>query len=406
MRPRSRLVSLSFPRAIARMLIPLLALAAAACGSEDTVAGPSEDGADLASVATLPSFAQIDVGGQHTCAVTRGGLIYCWGYNFFGQLGDGTTGNRLKPVLVKGGALRFRRVTAGSYHTCAETTEAKAYCWGNNTWGQLGIGSTSGASRLTPAAVVRVSVFNRVEAGSVHTCGVINGDAYCWGDNQFGQLGDPASHGFTRNAPVRVSGAAALKSVDPGGSHTCGVTASSRVFCWGDNSLGQIGQGTQNSFHGPVLVGNRLFKKVSAGSAHNCAIAFDDKAYCWGDNTGGQIGDGTTARRLLPEAVRGGRTFQEISAGGAQTCATDMAKHNWCWGNNAFGGLGDGTTTTRLLPVATLGWLRFDRRPSAGAHSCAVTVGGQAYCWGSNSNGQVGDGTRINRLRPRLVAGS
>jgi alpha-tubulin suppressor-like RCC1 family protein len=389
------------------MLLPLLALSAAACGSEDSVAGPSESGAALATAAALPAFAQIATGAEHTCAVTRGGLIYCWGYNFFGQLGDGTTQSRLRPVLVKGGALRFRRVTAGSYHTCAETVDAKAYCWGNNLWGQLGIGSTSAASRLTPAAVVRVSVFSRVEAGFRHTCGVINGDAYCWGDNQFGQLGDLPSSGFTRNAPIRVNGGLALKSVDPGANHTCGVTTSSRVFCWGSNSFGQLGDGTTAYRLVPTLVGgNRLFKKVSAGALHSCALSLDDKAYCWGDNFGGPIGDGTMTRRLVPQAVSGGRTYQELSAGSAQTCAFDFAKHSWCWGNNAFGALGDGTTTTRLVPVATLGWLRYDRRPSAGSHSCAVTVGGQAYCWGNNGIGQIGDGTRINRLRPRLVGGS
>jgi alpha-tubulin suppressor-like RCC1 family protein len=387
------------------MSLPLLALSAAACGSVDTPAGPSEGPADLATAAALPSFLQIAIGGNHTCALTGGGLIYCWGYNFFGQLGDGTTQNRLKPVPVQGGALRFRRVTAGSWHTCAETTEGKAYCWGNNNWGQLGIG-TSGAGRLTPVPVFGGRTFSLVEAGFQHTCAVTVRDAYCWGDNQFGQLGEPASTGFTRNVPVLVAGGLAFKWVAPGAKHTCGLTTASRVFCWGNNSFGQLGDGT-SAYHlvpGPVA-GSRLYKYVRAGSLHSCALGMDDKAYCWGDNSSGEIGDGTTTRRLVPRAVSGGRRYQGLSAGSSQNCATDLAKHSWCWGSNAFGALGDGTTTTRLVPVATRGSLEFVRL-KAGVHSCGVTAGGQAYCWGYNGFGEIGDGTRINRLRPRLVGGS
>ncbi len=172
MPPGSRLVHLDFPRAVARMLLPLLALSAAACGSENTLAGPSESEADIAMASALPSFVQITIGGNHTCAVTSGGLIYCWGFNDFGQLGDNTTHSRLLPVQVKGGTLRFRRVTAGSYHTCAQTTDRKAYCWGNNIWGQLGIGGTSRANRLSPVAVLGGRSFRHVEVGERVTCGV------------------------------------------------------------------------------------------------------------------------------------------------------------------------------------------------------------------------------------------
>ncbi len=405
MGPHSRLVRLSFPRAFARMLLPLLVLSAAACDSENTLAGPSENGADLAVTATPPSFVYITVGSTHTCAVTSLGLIYCWGYNYFGQLGDGTTQDRLKPVPVQGGALRFRRVTAGSYHTCGEATDGKAYCWGNNTWGQLGIGTTSGASRLTPAAVVGGRTFSWVQAGFQHTCGVTGGNAYCWGDNQFGQLGDPGSTGFTRTSPVLVAGRLAFKWVDPGAKHTCGLTTSSQVFCWGSNSSGQLGDGT-TAYHlapGPIA-GNRLYKQVSTGSVHSCALGIDHKAYCWGENVSGQIGDGTTSRRLVPRAVAGGRSYRGLSAGGSQNCAVDLARHSYCWGSNADGALGDGTTINRSVPVATRGGLVFQML-NAGLHSCGVTTGGSAYCWGYNGFGEIGDGTKINRLRPRLVGG-
>ena len=393
------------PRSV-RSCLPLLLLSAAACDSESTLAGPSQDGAGLAVVATLPAFVQITIGSNHTCAVTNSGLIYCWGYNYFGQLGDGTTQDRLRPVPVQGGALRFRRVTAGSYHTCAEATDGKAYCWGNNTWGQLGIGATSGASRLTPAAVAGGRTFSWIQAGTQHTCGVAGGSAYCWGDNQFGQLGDPGSSGFTRTSPVPVAGGLAFKWVDPGANHTCGLTTSSRVFCWGSNSFGQLGDGTTAYHHVPApIAGSRLYKQVSAGSVHSCALGIDHRAYCWGDNFSGQIGDGTTTRRLVPKAVAGGRSYRGLSAGGGQNCATDLASRSWCWGNNFYGELGDGTTTNRSVPTATQGGLEFEML-NAGLHSCGVTAAGSAYCWGHNGFGEIGDGSRINRLRPRLVGGS
>ena len=406
MPPRSRLADLGSSSAIARMLLPLLTLSAAGCGSEDAPTSPSASAVGLAAAVTSPSYGQIAIGGNHTCGVTSGGLIYCWGNNGFGQLGDGTTQNRLKPVPVQVGALRFRRVTAGWSHTCAETTNGKAYCWGNNIWGQLGIGSASGASRLTPVAVAGERTFRQVQAGAQHTCGVTIGDAYCWGDNLAGQLGDPPSTGFTRTAPVLVTGGLAFKSVDPGDLHTCGLTTSSRVYCWGSNSLGQLGDGTTAYHLAPAIIaGNQLYKQVSTGSIHSCALGIDDKAYCWGDNFSGQVGDGTTTRRLVPKAVAGGRTYRGLSAGASQNCATDFGSRSYCWGNNAYGALGDGTTTTRLRPVATLGGLGFERL-NAGTHSCGVTASGKAYCWGYNGFGEIGDGTKINRLRPRLVGGS
>jgi len=387
------------------MLLPLLVLSAAACGSENTVAGPSESGAEPAVTATLPSFVQITIGSNHTCAVTGGGLIYCWGYNFFGQLGDGTTQDRLTPVPIQGGALRFRRVTAGSHHTCAETTAGKAYCWGNNTWGQLGIGATTGASRLTPGLVGSGRTFSWVQAGPQHTCGVSSGIAYCWGDNQFGQLGDPGSTGFTRTSPVPVAGGLAFKWVDPGANHTCGLTTSSRVYCWGSNTFGQLGTATGYQLAPAPIAGNRLYKQVSTGSAHSCALGIDDKAYCWGDNFSGQIGDGTTSRRMVPTAVAGGRSYRGLSAGGGQNCAVDLARHSYCWGNNFYGALGDGTTINRSVPVPTGGGLVFEML-NAGLHSCGVTTSGTAYCWGYNGKGELGDGTKSNRWQPRRVGGT
>ena len=303
----------------------------------------------LAAAVTPPSYVQITIGGNHTCAVTSGGLIYCWGNNGFGQLGDGATQNRLKPVPVQVGALRFRRVTAGWYHTCAETTDGKAYCWGNNTWGQLGIGSVSGASRLTPVAVAGARTFRQLPSRVTAHLRRHHRRRVLLGRQPGRWAGQPPQHWLH---PQRPGACDRRPGLQVGRSRRSPHLRPDHVFAGvllQIDSLGQLSNGT-TAFHlaPAIIAGNRLYKQVSTGSIHSCALGIDDKAYCWGDNFSGQVGDGTTTRSLVPKAVAGGRTYQGLSAGASQNCATDFGSRSYCWGNNAFGALGDGTTTTRL----------------------------------------------------------
>lgn len=392
-------------RAAACTLLPSLALMAAGCGSEDTPAGPSARPPELA-VTTLPSFVQVSIGDLHTCAVTAGGLIYCWGRNYDGQLGDSTTQDRLTPVRVHGGALRFRRVVAGYSHTCAETTEGKAYCWGENLAGVLGSGWNSD-ERHTPAPVAGGHTFRLIDGGDLHVCGVTtSGQVYCWGSNDSGELGRPASV-VGQPTPVLVPGNREFTKVSAGGSHTCGVTVSSVVYCWGDNSDGQLGDGTTTSRSIPAPVyGRPKFKQVSAAGTHTCALTIDDRAFCWGKNNVGQLGDATVAvRRLIPRAVVGDHRFQGLSAGGAQNCAADLSGHAYCWGLNSFGQLGDGTARNiRRRPIAVHGGLLFKVVNTDHQHTCGVT-GGKVYCWGSNAFGALGDGTTVDHALPTPVVG-
>ncbi len=390
-------------RAVARNLLPILALAVAGCASDDAPSGPSAVPPDLAT-ATLPSFVQVTAGDEHTCAVTAAGLIYCWGSNVFGQLGDGTTTNRSTPVRVHGGTRRFRRVTAGFTHTCAVTTEGKAYCWGGNLLGALGVGPSDTLAHLTPVAVVGGLTFRSIESGPLHVCGVTTSDqAYCWGFNDHAQLGRPA--GGLRPSPVLVPGGLHFKLVSAGGGHTCGVTTTALAYCWGGNDRGQLGDSTTSTRTVPVPVyGGRKFKQVSAGSLHTCALTTGDRAFCWGDNSGAQLAQGSfVVRRLVPSAVRGGHLFQGLAAGGFQNCGADLQGHAYCWGTNAFGQLGDGTTTEQREPVAVHGGLKFDWIET-GLHTCGV-VSGKVYCWGNNQAGQLGDGTTVDHLLPAPVVG-
>jgi alpha-tubulin suppressor-like RCC1 family protein len=373
---------------------------------EDDIAGPTEpveSGPALATATAVLSFRQVSVGG-HTCGVTTDDRVYCWGGNLWGQLGDGTTTNRSRPVAVLGG-LHFRYVSAGGQHTCGLTTDDRAYCWGFGVLGQLGDGSTT--NRSTPVAVAGGRRFRGVSAGRGHSCAVTQFDrAFCWGSNNLGQLGDGTNS--DRPSPVRVKAAGLLfHQVSAGASYTCGVTTGSLAYCWGSNFDGQLGDGTKIGRSKPVAVyGGRLFRQVSAGEFHTCGVTRGQRAYCWGLNKQGQLGNGNLEypRRLRPVAVAGGLQFDAVNAGRYHTCGVTADDLAYCWGWNTSGQLGDGTNVSRSTPVAVVGALQFTDVGTGAAHSCGVTTGSLAYCWGTNSKGELGDGTTTDSPTPVPVA--
>ena len=203
------------------------------------------------------SFAAVTAGAAHTCGVTAAGTAYCWGDNGFGQLGDGTTTSQSSPVLVQAPpGVRFAAVTGGVADTCGVTAAGIAYCWGRNLEGQLGDGTTT--NRLTPVLVQAPAGVSlaAVGAGDFHTCGVTaTGAAYCWGANGSGQLGD-GTNTTNRLTPVLVQAPAGVSfaAVTAGAVHTCGVTAAGTAYCWGRNVEGQLGDGTTTDRLTPVRV--------------------------------------------------------------------------------------------------------------------------------------------------------
>ncbi len=360
------------------------------------------------SAVSSPPFAAVSAGGLHTCGLTAPGAAYCWGDNFFGELGDGTTTDRSSPVLVAAPAgVSFAAVSAGLRHTCGVTAASAAYCWGYNGFGQLGDGTTT--DRWTPVRVAGGVSFAAVSAGVAHTCGIpAAGAAYCWGDNFFGELGDGTT--TSRSSPVLVAAPAGVSfaAVSTGIGHTCGVTAAGAAYCWGHNASGQLGDGTTTSRSTPRLVaGGVSFAAVRADFSHTCGLTATGAAYCWGDNTSGQLGDGTTTSRSRPVLVAapGGVSFAAVSGGGEvfHTCGVTAAGAVYCWGNNFFGQLGDGTTTDRSSPVLVAGGVSFAAVSAGLRHTCGVTAAGAAYCWGDNTSGQLGDETTTQRLTPVRV---
>jgi len=289
--------------------------------------------------------------------------------------------------------LTFRSVTTGDSHYCGLTTIGTAWCWGQNNRGQLGNGSTTGFGTVSFTLVVGGLTFAAVSAGFYHTCALTTtGAAYCWGANDFGQLGDGST--VSSSVPVAVSGGHAFVAISAGGgylsgsSHTCAVTTTGAAYCWGSN----VGDGSTVSSSVPVAVsGGLTFAAVSAGAAHTCGVTTTGAAYCWGSNDRGQLGDGSTVSSSVPVAVTGGLTFSALDAGGrdygGHSCAVTTGGLAYCWGDNEFGQLGDGSGISSSVPVAVTGGLTFSMVSAGGSlwsHTCGVTTGGAGYCWGNS----------------------
>lgn len=349
------------------------------------------------TISTLgfPGATAIAAGLNHTCALVSGGSVRCWGRNDYGQLGDGSAvTRRLIPVTVSGlsGATS---IVAGDIHTCALVSGGTVRCWGNNSSGQLGDGTT--IDRLTSVAVNGLSGATAITAGGFHTCALVSrGTVRCWGANSSGQLGDGTqAFGITTNLTLSVvstiSGAIAIAA---GGNHTCALISIGEVRCWGKNDYGQLGDGTQMYRLTPVAVyGLSGATAISAGDQHTCALMSSGSVRCWGYNDRGQLGAGNATTYYIPVEVTGLSGATAIAARGYHACAIVSAYGVRCWGAN------------RYIPFSVTGTFDAAAIVAGGVHACVIVSGGAVHCWGDNDRGQLGDGTTAPRYTPVAVIG-
>jgi alpha-tubulin suppressor-like RCC1 family protein len=371
-----------------------------------------DDGAKRIGQGTLVAEgagqATLAMGAAHSCALNSIGNVDCWGYLNDGRLGDGIniSGYTGRPVHVVGLSDAVA-VASGAAHSCALTIFGGVRCWGLNRNGQIGDGTT--ATRYRPMDVVGLSSgVVAIAVGDYHSCALTSSGAVkCWGLNSAGQLGDGTI--VDRLTPTPVAGLTSeVAAIAAGARHNCALTSASGLRCWGLNNAGQIGDGSTVNRTTPVSVSGLTAGVVAmaGGGAHSCAVTSAGAVKCWGANGSGQIGDGSRVGRSTPAALSDlSSGVVAVVAGAAYSCALTADGIVRCWGANASGQLGDGTNVTRRKPVAVAGLVGVVAIGAGGSHACAATFRGALSCWGRNGTAQLGDGTNTDRSAPVYVPG-
>ncbi len=351
--------------------------------------------------AASSGWTSVTSGGDHTCGI-RNGRVYCWGYDQFGQLGDGAAGGfRDTPAPIASGATDWTSVSAGFYHTCA-TRAGRVACWGRDTEGQLGDGTANAVADPTPGLIASGATdWKSLAAGGYHTCAIRVGRIACWGWDRYGELGDgsAADAGDPRPSFIQ-SGATDWTSVTAGAFHSCGLRVG-RIACWGYDGQGQLGDGSAaagaDASPGLIASGATDWKSVSAGSSHTCATRAGRIA-CWGYDRYGQLGDGSASGTEAPDPTpgliaSGARDWTSVRSASNHTCAL-RAGRVACWGLDNYGQLGDGTaggtdSTPGFIASGATDWKSVE---GADGHTCAIRSTFLA-CWGADDVGQLGDGS-------------
>ncbi len=374
-----------------------------ATGAGDASVSSSRDGGERRAIA-------IAAGGAHACALLSTRTVECWGLNFSGQLGDGTTTDSPVPIAVAGpdGVMS---ITTGYDDTCALLTDGTVECWGLNENGQLGDGTTIDSA--VPIAVRGVTNAIAFAGGDDFACALIaGGTVRCWGDGSAGELGNGVM--TASPTPVAVSHLTGATAIAQGStaSQACALLSGGSARCWGLNAFGDLGSGLAASASAtPVAVSNLTGAiELASGSEHVCALLAGGGASCWGDNEWGQLGDGISGEQSdtsAPVAVIGLTGAVQLAAGLLHTCARLATGGVQCWGLNESGQLGDGMSgesNDTSTPVDVLGVRRATSISAGAYYACALLESGQVACWGDNQYGELGDGTTNGSSTPVRVS--
>jgi alpha-tubulin suppressor-like RCC1 family protein len=371
-----------------------------------TVTATSETKTGTATRVVVIKYRSLSAGTEHACDIASGGLVWCWGRNGtqlrIGSPNGGDQTFSSVPVRLNTD-VRFKQLSTFGSTTCGVSREGRAYCWGYNGWGNLGNGTSSTPS-ATPVAVSGGLTFKSVSLGAQHTCGVTTDDrAYCWGFNQSSEFGN--NNSASSNVPVAAAGGMSFASVSGGNDVTCGVTAAGAGWCWGHNGAGQLGDGNRptngNTYTRTPseIVGGLTFRTVSASQSYACGLTTSGQGYCWGSG-GNRFGSAFSGETSTPRAIPG-YSWKQLSPGSRQACGITTSDEVYCWGSNSHGQLGNaigsnGSTT----PVRAGGSLLASEVSAANiatgsaAYTCAISLDRlTTLCWGKNDFGQLGNGT-------------
>ncbi len=352
---------------------------------------------DSTRVVVLPGAAAerrwsaIGTGTSHTCGLDITGRVFCWGSRWLGETGEGiirSYASTVSPTPVAS-SQTFTQLAVGALQTCALNAEGRAFCWGDNAFGQRGTGGSQPS--IVPTSVSTTLTFTQLASGATLTCGLTSdGGAACWG------LG-------LRSTDVdRPPDGSRFVLITAGGRHRCGLSTTGTAYCWGANEFGQLGTGSFAGASRPTAVLSRKFVTLSAGNDYTCGVGTDSSAYCWGFGINGRLGTGSSSTVNTPTRVESSEQFVSIDAGTSHTCAITRAGTGYCWGQSFTGALGIGPPVQADPSAPDLTFSSPQRMQSAvqwqaisagsGDHSCGVDVNAIAYCWGSNKTGSLGIG--------------
>ncbi len=385
---------------IASLLTPLALAAPAGAGVSTATTASAQSSVQSAAQSSAPrkkkraTVETLSAGGEHGCRLPGNGSLVCWGRDQYGQLGDGTVGPDVTaPQPVKGGN-RWRAVSAGGASTCGIKNSGKLFCWGVNHRGQVGDGTTK--VRAKPVVVAKDKKWKSVNASWFNTCAITSqSKLYCWGDNATGQLGKSGIKSSAK--PLKLPGRD-WATVSVGSRFVCGTKTDGSLWCWGGNLFGQLGLGTFSGKPKPTRVGtSNNWVEASTSWSHACALATTGAVYCWGRNTYGALGNGNVTTTGNPQLVLGNRKAIDITTYEGGSCLLDNAGQVWCWGNNAYGLIGDGSKPFTAEPEA--GPTGMSQIEGGWRHVCGLTASG-ATCWGANDRAQLGNGTLTSSPSP------
>jgi alpha-tubulin suppressor-like RCC1 family protein len=366
-----------------------------ACNTTYTLTSVTDANGCQASI----DWKMIAAGQFHSVGIKADGSLWAWGFNFFGQLGDGTTTQRNSPVPI-GTATDWASIACRGSYTIATKTDGSLWAWGSNLFGELGDGSTT--NRTSPVKI-GTATWASIACGFYHTIATqTDGSLWAWGRNTFGQLGDGTN--TDRSSPVKI-GTATWASIACGATHTIATQTDGSLWAWGKNDVGQLGDGSTTSSNSPVPIGTATnWASIAGGNSHTIATQTDGSLWAWGKNDVGQLGDGSTTSSNSPVKIGTATNWAKIAGGNSHTIATQTDGSLWAWGSNTSGQLGDGTNTNKSSPVqiGTATWASI----ACGAdHTIATQTAGSLWAWGYNADGRLGDGSTTSSNSPvQIVA--
>ena len=358
-------------------------------------------------------FIQVSAGGSHSMAIDEDGNLWVWGDNTYGQIGNGSTTSSTTPVQITLSAEEtFRQVSAGQYHSMAIDVNGNLYAWGYNRYGQVGNATTT--NKNVPVQIKKGLTFRKISAGESHSLAIdMSGNLWAWGLNNYGQVGNKST--TNRTSPVQIKKGLFFTEISAGASHSMAVDDEGQLWAWGNNENARLGDpslGIDQMAKEPIDIKyGTIFTKIAAGGAHSFGLDTERTLWGWGENEFGQVGSGTNKDE--PTQILG-KVITQISTGNYHNIALDSNGKVWTWGRNNYGQLGNGLSGDRnnsndaiQITVGTGGTITEFKYVSAGANYCmAIDENGGLWAWGQNNYGQLGDNTKVTKKTPVQIEAS